>query len=179
MKRQSLIPSLRLIVGGAILTAVLAGCNTAPPTACGNPCPPSQPVPAPVCMLLPAKICIHPFTGTRTFGENGGLKGFDTRIEAIDAFGDATKAFGEFRFELYTYKYDAPDPKGVRLAIWTECILDAERNRQYWNGITRTYQFKLGWDEPIPIGQKMVLVVVFQSPFSERLIDQRVFVTGQ
>ena len=36
------------------------------------------------------------------------------------------------------------------------------------------------WDlNPIPVGQRFVLVAVFTSPFTQRLFAERVFVSGQ
>ena len=138
-----------------------------------------QAVPEPLELLLPRKIRIHPFTGTRVFSEAGGINGIDVRIEAVDAFGDPTKAFGQYRFELYTHKPNSPDSRGARIAVWTKDVRDVKPNRLHWNGITRTYQFKLGWTEPIPVGRKFVLTAAFQSRFTQRLFDQRVFVSGQ
>jgi hypothetical protein len=164
----------------AALGALAQGCNpNLQPRPTYHPMAASQPVGQTLGLLLPQKIRIHPFTGTRTFSQQGGIKGFDVRIEATDAFGDATKAIGSFRFELYSFKGDSADPKGQRLAVWNIDVGDFDSNRSYWNGITRTYQFKLGWDEPVPVGRKLVLVAVFQSPYTPRLMDEHLFVAGQ
>jgi hypothetical protein len=140
-------------------------------------------IPKPINMLLPQQVRIHSFTGSRVFGAEGGVTGIDVRVEALDGFGDATKAFGRFRFELFHYQADSANPKGLRIAVWNSekdlDLTDVERNRQHWNSIFRTYQFKLGWTENIPIGKKFVLVTTFESPFTERLTDERVFVSGQ
>ena len=139
----------------------------------------SQAVPEPISFLLPKTIRIHPFTGTRTFDEAGGVRGIDVRIEAADSYGDATKAFGDFRFELYQFQPNSPDPKGRRIATWQVPLLEPKANLVHWDSITRTYEFKLQWDEPIPVGERFVLVCVFSSPFTERRFAQRVFVSGQ
>ncbi len=139
--------------------------------------PAAEVVPEPINTLLPTQIRIHPFTGMRVLSEKGNIKGIDVRIEAIDAFGDTNKAFGQFRFELYQFKPNSPDPKGARLAVWNENVEDFESNRRHWSSIARTYQFKLAWNHPIPVGQKFVLVTVFQSRFTERLFAERMFVS--
>jgi hypothetical protein len=136
-------------------------------------------VPAPINLMLPKTIRIHPFTGTRTFDEAGGIKGVDVRIEAIDAYGDAVKAFGNFRFEMYYFLPNSLDPRGERIAVWEEDLLEPRKNLMHWDKITRTYEFKLQWDQPIPVGQRFVLEATFASPFTDRLYDQRVFVSGQ
>ena len=135
-------------------------------------------IPPPVNYLLPKSVNIHPFTGMRTFDEAGGIRGIDVRVEAKDAFGDATKAFGKFIFQLYQFLPQNPNPKGKLIMTWEEEMLDPQKNLLHWN-IHRTYEFKLLWDSPIPVGQKFVLEVIFSSPFTQRLTAERVFVSGQ
>ena len=137
-----------------------------------------QPVPKPIDLLLPRDIRIHPFTGTRTFDEARGLKGLEVTIEALDAYGDATKAFGNFRFELYEYRPSNQDKRGRRVAVWEESLLKPEKNLIHWQ-VHKVYQFRLQWDRAIPVGRRFVLVAVFSSPFTERLFDQRVAVAGK
>jgi len=136
-------------------------------------------VPEPIRLLLPEAVRIHPFTGTRIFDEKGGIRGIDVRIEASDYYGDSTKAFGDFRFELYTHRENSADPKGQRLAVWEESLITPEKNLLHWDKITHTYQFKLQWDRPVAVGKKFVLAATFSSPYTPRLFDERVFVSGQ
>jgi len=138
----------------------------------------SQTVPKPLDLLLPKAIRVHPFTG-QTFDEADGAKGIDVRIEAIDAYGDATKAFGNFRFEMYHFVPNSIDPKGDRIATWDEPLLEAKDNLLHWDKISRMYIFKLQWDRAAPMGKRVVLVVSFESPFTKRLTDEREFVSGQ
>ena len=136
-------------------------------------------VPHPLHLLLPKAISIHPFTGTRTFDQAGGIRGIDVRITALDAYGDATKAFGKFHFALHGYRPDSPDPKGPQIATWEEDLLAPEKNILHWDRITRTYEFKLQWYRAIEVGKKFLLVVNFSSPFTERKFADRVFVSGE
>ena len=136
-------------------------------------------VPAPISLTLPSQIALHPFTGIRVFDESGGIRGVDVRIQAMDASGDSTKAFGDYRFELYAFRANSTDPRGAKLATWEVSVADAKTNALHWDNITRAYKFKLQWDQPIPVGQQYVLAAVFSSPFTERLMAQRVFVAGQ
>ena len=62
----------------------------------------------------------------------GGIKGVDVRIEAVDAYGDAPKAFGNFRFEMYKFVPNSLDPKGKRLATWEESVLEPKANDKTW-----------------------------------------------
>jgi len=136
-------------------------------------------VPEPIHLLLPTAIRIHPFTGTRTFDDSGGIKGVEVRVEALDAYGDATKAFGNFHFALHAYQPAAADERGKQIATWDESLLEPRKNLLHWDNITRTYRFKLQWYKPIPVGSKFVLAAAFDSPFTERKFAQRVFVSGQ
>ena len=138
-----------------------------------------QPVPAPIDLLLPKEISIHPFTGMRAFDDAGGVKGIDVRIEAKDSYGDTTRAYGDYRFELYTFRPNSTDPKDARIAAWDVALADPLANRIHWDHITRTYKFRLQWDQPIPVGQRFVLSVIFSSPFTQRLFAERVFISGQ
>jgi hypothetical protein len=137
------------------------------------------PVPYPITLMLPKTISIHPFTGMRTFEDTGGTKGIDVRIEAKDSYGDTTRAFGDFRFELYTFRPNNLDPKDAKLATWDVPLTDPDTNLLHWDSITRTYQFRLEWSRPVTPGQQFVLVAVFSSPYTERTFAQRVFSAGQ
>lgn len=159
--------------------APMPGPAPLPPPESTSAAPSRQAVPAPINCLLPQKIRIHSFTRTGQFEDEGaGVKGIDVRIQAVDAFDDATKAFGRFRFELFRFKPNSADPCGQRLAVWTVDVSNFEANRRHWNSIMRTYQFKLGWQEAVPVGRKLVLTATFESPFTERLFDRYVFVSG-
>lgn len=138
-----------------------------------------QAVPPPLDVLLPTKIRIHPFTGTRTFEEAGNIDGLDVRIEALDAYGDATKAFGNFRFELHSFMPNSTERKAGRLVTWEVPLTDPKANFIHWNSINRAYEFKLQWAKGIAGGQRYVLVAIFASPYTKRLFAERVFVAGQ
>ena len=180
-----LTAAARVVVVVALVLS--AGCNggkfsmTSPAdsAASARPEPADVKVPAPLHLLLPKAIRIHPFTGTRTFDEAGGVKGIDVRVEALDAYGDATKAFGKFQFALYQHQSNSPNPRGPRVATWEEDLLKPEKNLVHWDSITRAYAFKLQWYRAIPVGQKFILAVDFSSPFSARKFTERVFVSGQ
>jgi len=168
------------LVGLLVLCSLPVGCNS-DGWRFGTKSPISrekQEIPQPISLLLPKSIRVHPFTG-RTFDEAGGISGIDVRIEALDAYGDATKAFGDFRFEMYHHVANSLDPKGAMIAIWEESLLEPKKNLLHWDKTTRLYTFKLQWDRPVPVGKRLVLVASFDSPFTERLTDQWEFVSGQ
>jgi len=162
------------------LLSVLTGCNGDPTGGWMiRPGPKGQiAVPEPINLLLPKEIRVHDFTTTQTFDKQG-RKGIEVRMQALDAYGDSTKAFGDFRFELYQYRAQSLNPKGKLIATWPESVQDPRKNLIHWDDISRTYVFKLQWYDAIPTGKRFVLVAIFTSPFTERLFAERIFVAGQ
>jgi len=170
------------MIGGCDAGNWFGGSDTVPLTSPPNEHQYAQiDVPQPINLLLPKSINIHPFTVTRTFDDAGGIRGIDVRVEAFNAFHEATKAFGSFRFELHTHQAPAPTAKGELREIWEiePSLLDPKENMRYWNRSQQMYEFKLQWTKPIPVGQKFVLTAVFTSPFTERLTTRRIFISGQ
>lgn len=165
----------------ALIAAASAGCNGWSfrwPQFKGAKPAKRQRVPRPVSLLLPKGIRIHPFTATRSFDERGSA-GIDVRIEMLDHFGDSAKAFGDFRFELYKYTSGGAKTRANRINIWQVKLMNPKTNLVHWDSITRAYEFKLQLEKSIPAGQRLVLVAVFSSPFTERLFDEREFVAGK
>lgn len=171
-----------------MLTALLvcvAGCRPYDPYEQGTALPPSDynsdvayvgPVPEPINLLLPHKITIHPFTGAQKTDEAGKPVAIEARIKTLDAFGDPTKAFGQFRFSLHHYRQYSTDHRGEQMAVWEEDLLDAKVNRRHWDPISQSYKFQLKWSRGLNAGQSYVLEASFVSPFTEQLFDQRVFI---
>ncbi len=141
--------------------------------------PVTRGVPDPINLMLPQSIRIHPFTGTRDFDATQGVRGLEVRIEALDAYQDSAKAFGVFRFELYKHREENPDGKGERISSWEVDLMGPQDNVIHWDKVHRNYLFKLKWDKPIPIGTRFMLSAVFESPYTERLFDEQVFVSGK
>ena len=139
-------------------TALAGGCDAMPWFSARWTSPPAvkQKVPAPIDHLLPREIVVQGWTGTRVFAEHGGIEGIDVRIQAKDAFGDFTKAFGAFRFELYHYRSGGQDRKGDRIAVWSQPVLAAKDNLEHWDKYLPGYHFKLGLEnQAIPVGWKV------------------------
>ena len=132
-------------------------------------------VPRPVDLLLPQKIRIHPFTAIRVL-EDRNVLGVEARIEALDAFGDPTKAFGDVRFELYAHRANGPDNKGRRLNVWQVSIGDPGSNMVHWDHVTRSYLFKLELTQQAEPADRYVLVAIFASPYTQRLFAEHVVV---
>ena len=159
----------RVAVLAVLALAALPGCpGPAAPAPAGN-----VHVPEPLNLLLPKRMRIHPFSDVIT-GPDAAQQ-IEVRIEAVDAFGDATKIFGDFRFEVYAVKPMSTDRRGRLIETWEASIMAGKTNVVHWDSITRTYLFKLDWDKPLPGKQPFVMRAVFTSPFTRRLVAERTF----
>lgn len=138
-----------------------------------------QSIPQPILSTLPTEVRLHPFTGTRSFDNDGQITGAEVYLVAINQLGDPTNAFGDFRFELYSFRQQSPDPKKQLLDTWSLPLSDIQANVVHWDHIKRMYVFRLQWTKPLPVGQRFVLVTTFESPYTPRLTDEHVFVAGQ
>jgi hypothetical protein len=173
-----------LLAGWALaaLTFLGSGCdgnaNTAWLPTKGGPQPGEQHVPAPIDLLLPATLDIHPFTQTATFP--AGDMGLHARVQTRDSFGDPTKAFGDFRFEMFLVLPDQPGQRGPRVAQWEVSIADPEQNLLHWDRHTRSYEFKLGGLSPgrLRTGTRLLLVATFSSRFTNRITAEREIIAG-
>ena len=168
MKRVlGLVPAVAWV---ALAMGVMPGCPWRTPAPTGR-----IDVPEPIDLLLPKKVRIHPFSGRRWLDKDKRVRGLDVRIQVADSLGDATKAFGTFRFELYAYRSHNADAKGPQVTIWEVPLLDAKTNLAHWDGFVRQYRFRLRLDKPLPPHEPFILEAVFSSPFTDRLIDERLF----
>jgi hypothetical protein len=148
-----------LVVMCMLLAAACApGCGDATPPAGGVEVKP------PLSYMLPHEIRIHPFTGLRTLDKD--FRGLEVRMEAMDAYQDTTKAFGTFRFELYAFKPYSSNPKGALIESWEVDLMNSRENVIRWDPITRSYVFRLGLNESVPAGRRLVLTAAFESPYS-------------
>ncbi|MCK5113793.1 MAG: hypothetical protein KAR11_03415 [Phycisphaerae bacterium] len=164
------------IFGLLLLTSLIAtaGCDIRTK---GHDTATAQDVPAPINSLLPQTIAVHPFTQTNTFEQ--GAFGLHVRVQAKDSYGDPTKAFGDFRFELYEFRRQHQGKKGKKITQWEVAISRPKANLLHWDRHTRSYEFKLSIDKPIPKGTRLMLVVVFTSRFTPRLVAEREIVAGE
>jgi|ETNmetMinimDraft_26_1059896.scaffolds.fasta_scaffold08373_3 hypothetical protein len=185
-------PSKTIILTVILIAPAIGGCGTVgkwfgkskPRQPTSAPAPRRHartPVPDPINRLLPKTINIHPFTGTRTFDKADRIKGVDVRIEVLNHFGEPTKAFGDFRFEIYRFRDNSLEPKDKLMDVWEiePSMLKPRNNLRHWNRSQQMYEFKLQWDTHMPEGRKFVLAVVFTSPFTKRMTVQRVFTSGE
>lgn len=158
-------------------TLTLAGCVDLDSMSKGYQPDPLETVPAPVDLLLPRALQIHPFTQTGLF--DTGDAGIHARVQALDAYGDPTKAFGQFRFALHKFRPHHPTRRGDLIAQWEIDVSNPEQNLLHWDRHTRSYEFKLGGNPRMPTGQRMILVASFSSRFTPRLTADREIIVGE
>lgn len=157
-----------------------AGCETdlakILPTKGGEPAS-TQKVPEPINLLLPKTLEIHPFTQTSTFQD--GSSGIHARIQARDAYGDPTKAFGDFRFDLYEFRPQNQGKRGARLEQWNNKLSLPEINLTHWDRHTRSYEFRLSSNHKLKPGSRLIFVATFSSHFTPRITAEREIVVGE
>ena len=91
-------------------------------------------------------------------------------IELTDSFGSNMKGPAVFRFELYEYAPRSGEPKGKRVFIWQDVVLqDAEINNGYWRDFLRCYEFVLDLDFEPKKGGKFILLANCFSETGKRL----------
>ncbi len=96
-------------------------------------------------MFGPQSMRLHPtFTEIKDWTGDNKPDGIEAVIELQDQFGDTTRATGKVIFELYAYRYSAPDPKGERVGgPWVGSLLTRDEQIANWNSAIRGYSFEL------------------------------------
>jgi len=120
--------------------------------------------------FAPVAMRFHPFTAI------GAASGADqTLIEARLTFHDrwdhTTKTRGTLRFELALLD-DAgrSDPaRRQRINTWDADLTPLDRNARHFDGMTRTYLFKLRLPQTVPAGRTLLLTAQFNAPDGRRL----------
>jgi len=124
----------------------------------------------------PRSLKILPFTKPRSFDDDAIPDGVNVSLRLLDAAGDPVKAYGTFLFELYEHRPASGTGRGDLLLTWSRPVVNLDHQRQFWEKVTATYEFQLGWEgQPLPPQRKYVLAVSFQAPGGERLFDEYTF----
>jgi hypothetical protein len=146
----------------------IAGCESDHPTAG-----------AATDMFVPTGMRIHPiFTQVEDWNHDRKPDGIEAQLEFQDQFGDPTKAAGRVLFELFDYRRDSPDPRGVRVAgPWVGSLMTRNEQDERWNTTLRTYRFQLTYPE-IRADKTYVLTAVFELAGGGRFFD-RVILPGR
>lgn len=123
---------------------------------------------------LPQQIDILPFTKPKSFNSDPIPDGIEVSLRALDAMGDAVKAWGAFRFELYRFRDASGDPRGEKIHGWEQRLDTIRDQRGFWDRVTQTYRFQLEWGgAPLTPNQKYVLEAFFEpAAGGDRVIAQ-------
>jgi hypothetical protein len=115
---------------------------------------------------------VHPiFTQIANWTHSGKPDGIEAQLEFTDQFGDPTKASGKVLFELFSYRKDAPDPRGKRLGRWVGSLMTPDEQRERWNTTLRTYRFQLDYPG-ISTTNSFVLTAIFEPSTGGRFFSR-------
>ncbi|MCK6486225.1 MAG: hypothetical protein HUU22_10555 [Phycisphaerae bacterium] len=124
-------------------------------------------------LYQPCRIDILPFTKPKSFDADPYPDGVEVAVRLIDALDDPVKAWGTFQFELYHFRPASGEPRGERAGRWTMQLASVADQRHYWDRVTQTYRFPLGWEgTPLMPDKKYILDVSFQPPDHQRIMAQ-------
>lgn len=125
-------------------------------------------------LMLVKSIQILPVTQAGDWNEDGEVDGFEVYVEALDHFGDSTKAVGTFRFELFPYRPAHADPRELKPAgTWEVRIETAEQAVRYWDRFSRNYHFNLVLKNMPDVGQQYIFQATYVTPWGKTITDQR------
>lgn len=128
-------------------------------------------------LLLPKQIeIVEPFTRVKSFDHDNVPDGIELLLRAVNSLDNpGLMLAGDIRVELYEFVPASGDRKGRRLEHWRIELFDSKQQKTYWNSLTQMYEFRLGVNpERIPPARHYVLAVTYDSPFGDRLSDERV-----
>jgi hypothetical protein len=96
-------------------------------------------------MFGPQTMKVQPtFTKLKDWTGDKVPDGIDATVELQDQFGDTTRATGRVIFELYVYRFDAPDPRGLRIGgPWIGSLETKDDQVAHWSSAIRGYTFEL------------------------------------
>jgi hypothetical protein len=155
---------------GLLIVAVLAGCETTPPT--GGRDPEQE---AMLALLMPSRIeIVEPFTRVKSFDGDTTPDGIELFLRAVNALDNpGLMIVGEIRVELYEHVPASGSIRGRRLEHWNIELSTVRHQRTHWNQLTQMYEFRLRVDpSAVPFSRKYVLVVTYNSPLGEHLVDE-------
>lgn len=165
----------RLVTGMAQLRELVTPEPALKPTsgAAGEPNPSRGADPS---LFVPTSMVIGFFTKPRSFGNQGGDRGLEVRLQPLDQFGDPVKAVGSFRIEVFACREEGGEKRGERLGHWFIPLMTVEANRTYYDRVDRCYVFPLLWEKGAALPKAVVVQATYYLPseYREKLSAQRV-----
>jgi hypothetical protein len=136
-----------------------------------------QPVPVPRTeeenqLFGPVEMKLDTFSRMKDWSGRGAPDGIEAFLEFDDRFGDRTKAAGTVLFELFEYRKEWPDPRGLRLLNpWRASLETFEEQKAHWERASGAYTFQLAYAE-VRIDKNYVLSATFESASGQRFFSQ-------
>lgn len=118
---------------------------------------------------MPVAMRVYPATRYATEGDRPVL---DARIELFDQMNDSIKGVGRFRFELFAGDDRTAAQLARRLYRWDVDLLSLAQQRQYYDPVTRSYQFRLRIDD-LSIARKATLLEVTFLPLEGQRLETK------
>ena len=125
-------------------------------------------------LLMPSRIeIVEPFTRVKSFDDDTP-EGIELLVQAVNSLDNpGLMIVGGVRIELYEHMPASGNRKGRRLEHWDVELSTAKHQRTHWNQLTHMYEFHLGVNPAsIPLADKYVLLVTYNSPLGEHLADE-------
>jgi len=116
--------------------------------------------------IEPVQVRVYPST---RFVFEEGLPILDARIEFQDAAGDTMKAVGDLRFELAALTPSGEPRVNDPLYEWFVPMRTLEENKRFYDGITRSYAYRLKLETPAIGNEAVMLIVTYTPPEGKRL----------
>ena len=128
-------------------------------------------------LLMPSRIkIVEPFTRVKSFDDDPTPDGIELLLQAVNSLDNpGLMIAGQLRVELFEHIAGSADQKGRRLEHWDIELATPAQQRRYWNQLTQMYEFRLAIDRTVmPLADKYVLLVTYNSPLGEHLTDEGV-----
>ncbi len=126
-------------------------------------------------LLMPSRVeIVEPFTRIKSFDADAMPDGIELLLRAVNSLDNpGLMIAGRVRVELFEHVAASGDQKGRRLERWDVELATSAQQRRYWNQLTQMYEFRLGVDPKVmPQAERYVLLVTFNSPLGDHLVDE-------
>jgi hypothetical protein len=169
-------PGRRLCVGAVLLCLGMAatGCQfkgqSPTPSARSEPTGQASEAEGEIWRPRVESVRIYPATQFVTGGQKAAAT-LKASIELLDAMGDAIKAPGRLRCELFAVSERGR--VGSRLYHWDVTVQSLDQQKQYFDLVTRTYVLRLALDSQTVTERPTLLRVTFMRADGQRLQDER------
>jgi len=127
-------------------------------------------------MMMPRKVEIQRYlTRPCAIPAGGSMNAVEVVLAAKDKLGDDVKCVGTFNFELFRHREASADRLGERIGFWSVVIDSEAALAQFWDRVTRFYNFKLELDEGTLAAGRYILSAQLTPAGGDRLFDEYEF----